>query len=1598
MAAQPVIKKAFVLAFSAILSIAGKAQLTANFSATPLAGCPPLVVNFTDLSTGNPNQWQWDLGNGTNSVLQNPSVTYFNPGTYTIKLVIHNAAGNADSIVKTQYITVNTLPTVNFSATPLSGCYPLPVQFTDLSTPGSGSIDQWTWDFGDGFISTSQNPSHIYTSAGNYNVTLQIRNSEGCTKILTKPAYIQISSGVTANFTNNNPSACSPPVTINFTNLSTGTGALNYQWSFGDGGTSTLTNPTHTYSAAGSYTVTLVVTNNLGCTDTITKVNVIVVGTASAGFTNTNNVCVNSPVIFTNTSVPVPASVTWDFGDGTGSAILNPTKSYSAPGIYVVKMVADFGGCLDSAFGTVNVQAKPVVNFTGSPLSICQPPLTVNFSNLTPGVSFNWNFGDGNTSTIPNPSHTYTSYGSFDVTLSVTNAAGCTDSLKRVAYITIQPPQASINNLPRMGCAPITHTFSSTVTSVDPVVSYWWDFGDGNTSSLPNPTHTFAAGSYTITLIITTAGGCTDTVVVPNGIVASTKPVANFTATPRDVCAHIPVQFNDLTIGGATQWLWTFGDGSTSTDQNPIHVYEDTGYFNITLVVWNNGCPDTITFIDYIHINPPIANFVVSNDCTNRMYKTFTDQSIGADEWNWDFGDGATSTLQNPAHTYAATGTYIVTLRVKNYTTGCEYTKTMPIQVIIEMANFTANDSIICRNTQVLFVATGNNPSNIAAYNWDYGDGNGGAGQNQYHLYTVSGIYNVTLIATDVLGCRDTLTKPLYIHVNGPTAAFTPNVSTGCSQNAIVFTDNSIDDGTHPITQWIWNWGDGNIDTLSSPPFSHAYTSAGSFTVSLKVSDNNGCSDSLTQATGLVISKPIAGFTSPDTLVCPNQTVHFTNTSSGNSLLYTWNFGDGSTSTLQDPIHSYTTDGSYNITLIATDANGCSDTLIKPLYINIATPHANFTMSDSVTTCPPLLVTFTNTSINAASSTWDFGDGTSTPAANPTHFYTLPGTYLVKLMITGPGICTDTIIKPIIIRGPRGTFTYGPFAGCKPLTINFNAHTQDSLSFIWDYNDGTLFTTNDSAVSHTYTSFGNFVPKLILVDTSGCQFPVLGPDTIKVRGADALFSFTNQNFCDFGTMQFTDSSSSNDLITNYNWNFGDGSTSTLQNPSHFYSTPGLYYPQLVVTTQLGCRDTLISPAPVRIVASPQASITNTPNGCAPLTVTFNGSLLIADTSAINWQWDFGNGNSSSLQNPPAQIYTNPTTYTIQLIATNSTGCKDTVTKTVDAYLVPTINAGVDTMICKNRGITLNATGASNYTWTPANGLSCTNCASPVATPDSITNYIVTGSTVQGCSNTDTVQVKVNYPFAMNNSQGDTICAGKSVRLYANGADRYVWSPSTGLNSTTSATPLATPTSSTTYMVVGYDNVGCFTDTGYVQVKVYPIPTVDAGPDKTINVGQAVDLTPTISPDVTDVIWTPTGSIFRNNFPGITVKPKETTEYTVEVRNQGGCKTRDKVTIFVVCNGANVFIPNTFSPNGDGANDIFYPRGNGLFSIKTLRIFNRWGEIVFENNKFMPNDASAGWNGTFKGQKLTPDVYVYTIDIICDNSTIMTFKGNVALIQ
>jgi gliding motility-associated-like protein len=246
--------------------------------------------------------------------------------------------------------------------------------------------------------------------------------------------------------------------------------------------------------------------------------------------------------------------------------------------------------------------------------------------------------------------------------------------------------------------------------------------------------------------------------------------------------------------------------------------------------------------------------------------------------------------------------------------------------------------------------------------------------------------------------------------------------------------------------------------------------------------------------------------------------------------------------------------------------------------------------------------------------------------------------------------------------------------------------------------------------------------------------------------------------------------------------------------------------------------------------------------------------------------------------------------------------------------------------------------------------------------------------------------------------GDTLCAGEQVKMGASGAEKYQWYPSAGLDNTNAATPKASPAATTVYTVIGRDNDNCFADTGSVKITVFPVPQVFAGNDTTVSTGSTIQLTAQTSSDVDKWAWAPAAGLGCTTCKAPMATVKGSVTYRVTASNDGGCVKSDDITITSVCNNGNFFIPNTFSPNGDGVNDVFYVRGKGLNMIHSLRIFNRWGQTVFERRDFAPNDPSAGWDGKVDGKVADLDVYVYIVEIICENSSIIPYKGNVALIK
>jgi len=257
-----------ICAGSMLLPSALRAQVSADFTANATSGCSPLTVQFAQQATGGATTFQWDFGNGNTSNLPNPGVIYVNPGTYTVTLTVSDGTDNATE-TKTGYITVFADPTADFDLNPMGGCAPLTVTPNDLSVPGDGNIVDWTWDFGDGTVLTGPNPAHTYTVPGTYDVSLSVTDANGCRDDQLRPDLVSVTDGPSATVDFTLPTLCQLPYTVDFTANVTGTGPFAYVWNFGDGGSSTQANPSHSYAAPGTYTVELVVSDAGGCATTV---------------------------------------------------------------------------------------------------------------------------------------------------------------------------------------------------------------------------------------------------------------------------------------------------------------------------------------------------------------------------------------------------------------------------------------------------------------------------------------------------------------------------------------------------------------------------------------------------------------------------------------------------------------------------------------------------------------------------------------------------------------------------------------------------------------------------------------------------------------------------------------------------------------------------------------------------------------------------------------------------------------------------------------------------------------------------------------------------------------------------------------------------------------------------------------------------------------------------------------------------------------------------------------------------------------------------------------------------------------------------------
>ena len=462
------------------------------------------------------------------------------------------------------------------------------------------------------------------------------------------------------------------------------------------------------------------------------------------------------------------------------------------------------------------------------------------------------------------------------------------------------------------------------------------------------------------------------------------------------------------------------------------------------------------------------------------------------------------------------------------------------------------------------------------------------------------------------------------------------------------------------------------------------------------------------------------------------------------------------------------------------------------------------------------------------------------------------------------------------------------------------------------------------------------------------------------------------------------------------WDFNDGSTSPLSttySATHIYTVPGAYIPRLIMNG-VGCQASSTGVDTIKVDAVKAGYTT------MPYPVCIHSPFNFEDTShslfsTINyWYWKFDDGTNSNISNPQ-HTYDTTGTFAVMLVIKDSVGCTDSLLNNVTAYPVPVVSAGADTIICIGDAAQLSAGGAVSYTWSPASTLSCSNCTSPLASPSVPTDYVVTGTDPNGCKNTDSVHVGLKTT-TLSAGTGGEICVGESIRLSDTGAQYYIWSPVTGLDNSQVPDPLARPLETTTYTVIARSGT-CIPDTNTVTVIVHPLPKVNAGNDITIIEGNSTVLQATGN-NVKNYIWSPSEGLSCDSCTNPSVNVPQTTTFTLTGYSIYGCHDSDKITVTVLCDKSQVFIPNSFTPNGDGQNDVFYPRGVGIKKIISFRIYDRWGELIFERKEIDINDESNSWDGSYKGGKPRPDVYVYVVDAICESGEEINWKGDVTIIR
>ena len=1063
----------------------------------------------------------------------------------------------------------------------------------------------------------------------------------------------------------------------------------------------------------------------------------------------------------------------------------------------------------------------------------------------------------------------------------------------------------------------------------------------------------------------------------------------------------------------------------------------------LEVIPFNNyGCVDTILVRITGDFN---AQFDMSdvNGCAPKTF-TFYNRNLPSSSTLWDFGDGTTGTGDTVTHTYSTPGTYVVHLNV-TVPGGCNGTAIHTVLV-------NPSPDVVQPPNQNLCNGAATNAINFSGalagttFSWTNNNtsiGLAASGSGNIAAFTATNTSNAPITATitvtpsSAAGCTGT-PKSFTITVNPTPGVVQPPDQALCNGNT-----TSAVNFTAAVAGTNFSWtnnntsiglaasGNGNIPAFAATNTGNTPVIA-TITVTPSAAGCNGTPRSFT-----ITVNP-----TPDVAQSPNQTlcngtatnpINFTGVVAGTNFSWTNNNTSiGLAASGSGNIAAFTATNTTNAPVTATitvtpSSAGCAGTpksftiTVNPtpdvaqqpnqaLCNGAATNAINFTGSVAGTN---FSWTNNNTSIGLAAN--GNGNIAAFTAINSTN---APVTATIIVTASAAG-CAGTPRSFTIIVNPT------PDVNQQTDQTLCNGATTNAVTFSGSV-AGTTFnwTNSNTSIGLAANGNGNIAPFTAInyLNTLNTGTITVTPAAtgcaglpesfvINVKPTADLIQPPSQILCN-GSTTNTIAFSGNISGTVFNW------TNTAPSIGLPASGSGNIAPFTAISNGSSASVATITVTPVAlgcsgpsksftITVNPIPSVVQPPNqslcnGATTSSISFAG--VLSNIATYTWTNSDpsiglaagGTGNIpafTAVNNSNASI-----TATITVAPATNLCAGATKTFTITVNPTPAVVASNDMQVCLGSTAQLSATGASQYAWTPVDRLSCSTCANPISTPIDTIKYVVKGTSAFGCIAFDTVRLNVIKPFNMLISPNDTLCIGESTILRASGANNYLWSPSTGLNRNDIAEPVARPNTTTLYRVVGYDGHNCFTDTNFVKITVGPKPTLNIGADLTLTTGSTVTFNPIVqNGPIVNWTWTPAAGLSCTTCPAPTTIVKDNTFYTLSITNNYGCITTDTIFIFVFCKSAQVFIPNAFTPDGDGLNDILMVRGKGIV-VKNFRIFNRWGELVFERTNFNPNDPKYGWDGKVRGIPATPDVFVYTAEVICDNGIMYTYKGNTTLLK